>query len=245
MKKVIVKIELDGNSIGTKPLLPDDTLASIRDKIKEKTKGKNYIFLDSDGNDIEKSDENDYTLKDIINEKKIKIKSTQNEIEDSGQLKIKIFLNDKQILSKNITKNSHLDKVRKFLEKENIKDFDFLDPDECIIERQDEKEYSVEDILNNEAIKLKCDKPSPTSITKTEPPKSNKSPKTDVEPTPAPPAKIKYNLSKYQELKLDDYETGDIKLYKYSNITGVNKGMREFMNIFLINLMRTMKVKPK
>ena len=70
MKKVIVKIELDGNSIGTKPLLPDDTLASIRDKIKEKTKGKNYIFLDSDGNDIEKSDENDYTLKDIINEKK-------------------------------------------------------------------------------------------------------------------------------------------------------------------------------
>ena len=85
MSKTITKIELDGNIIGSKPLLLDDSLSSVRTKIKEKTKNINYQFLDIDGNNIEVQDEDDYKLSDIINEKKIKIISSQN-----GEL-IKIF----------------------------------------------------------------------------------------------------------------------------------------------------------
>ena len=215
MSRTITKIELDGKIIGSKPLLSTDTLSSIRGKIKEKTKGINYKFLDNDGNDIEASDENDYTLQDIINEKKIKIVSIEGE--DSAQ--IKIYLNNELKFSKNVSSNSYLNEVRKILENDLPKNFIFLDPDECEIEKQDEKDYSVQDILNDESIKLKCDKPVEKKEKKT--PKSkiekNNSTEDKPEPTPAPPAKVKYDLSKYQEIKLDNYDSGDIKLYKYSN----------------------------
>lgn len=39
MSRIITKIELDGKIIGSKPLSSNDTVSSIRDKIKEKTKG--------------------------------------------------------------------------------------------------------------------------------------------------------------------------------------------------------------
>ena len=215
MSRTITKIELDGKIIGSKPLLSTDTLSSIRGKIKEKTKGINYKFLDNDGNDVEASDENDYTLQDIINEKKIKIVSIEGE--DSAQ--IKIYLNNELKFSKNISSNSYLNELRKILENDLPKNFIFLDPDECEIEKQDEKDYSVQDILNDESIKLKCDKPVEKKEKKT--PKSkiekNNSTEDKPEPTPAPPAKVKYDLSKYQEIKLDNYDSGDIKLYKYSN----------------------------
>ena len=219
MSRIITKIELDGKIIGSKPLSSNDTVSSIRDKIKEKTKGINYKFLDNDGNDIEASDENDYTLQDIINEKKIKIVSIEGE--DSAQ--IKIYLNNELKFSKNISSNSYLNEVRKILENDLPKNFAFLDQDECEIEKQDEKDYSVQDILNDESIKLKCDKPIAKKEKKAPKSKIEKNDSTEdkPEPTPAPPAKIKYDLSKYQELKLDDYDSGDLKLYKYSNIKDV------------------------
>lgn len=219
MSRIITKIELDGKIIGSKPLSSNDTVSSIRDKIKEKTKGINYKFLDNDGNDIEASDENDYTLQDIINEKKIKIVSIEGE--DSAQ--IKIYLNNELKFSKNISSNSYLNEVRKILENDLPKNFVFLDQDECEIEKQDEKDYSVQDILNDESIKLKCDKPIAKKEKKAPKSKIEKNDSTEdkPEPTPAPPAKIKYDLSKYQELKLDDYDSGDLKLYKYSNIKDV------------------------
>ena len=225
MSKTIAKIELDGKIIGSKPLLSDDTLTSIRGKIKEKTKGINYKFLDNDGNYIEASDENDYSLQDIINEKKIKIISIESE--DSGQ--IKIYLNDELKFSKNISQNNNLNEARKILENDLPKDFIFLDQDECEIEKQDEKEYSVQDILNNKSIKLKCDKSVPKkekNVPKSKPEETkNVSSDDKPEPTPAPPAKIKYDLSKYQEIKLDDeYGPENLKLYKYSNIKDVTKG---------------------
>jgi hypothetical protein len=59
MSKQIIKIDLNGKKIRTKPLFQEGTLASIREKIKEKTK-TSYIFLDQDENEISTGDENDY-----------------------------------------------------------------------------------------------------------------------------------------------------------------------------------------
>lgn len=117
MSKTITKIEFGGKIIGSKPLLSDETLTSVRNKIKEKTKDISYQFLDSDGNNIEIQDEDDYKLSDIINDKKIKIVAFEN-----GEL-IKIFLNDKEFCSKNISELQNLDEIRNLLKKEiNIKE---------------------------------------------------------------------------------------------------------------------------
>ena len=90
MSKIITKIELEGKIIGSKPLLPDDTLSSVRTKLKEKTKNISYKFLDAEGNNVEVEDENDYKLSDIINDKKIKIVAAE-----IGEL-VKIFINNKE-----------------------------------------------------------------------------------------------------------------------------------------------------
>ena len=51
MSKQITKIELDGNSLGTNPLITSDTSTSIREKIKERVNVP-YIFLDKNGQPI-------------------------------------------------------------------------------------------------------------------------------------------------------------------------------------------------
>ena len=73
MSKQIIRIELDGKIIGSKPLLANDSLSSIREKIKGKTK-ISYVFLDQDGNEVSNEDENDYTLENINVGNIIKIK---------------------------------------------------------------------------------------------------------------------------------------------------------------------------
>lgn len=45
MSKPIIRIILDGKAIGTKSLFMNDSLSSIREKIKEKAK-KEFIYLD-------------------------------------------------------------------------------------------------------------------------------------------------------------------------------------------------------
>ena len=123
MSKQIIKIDLNGKRIGSKPLFQEDTLTSIREKIKEKTK-TSYIFLDQDENEISTGDENDYTLKDIVVDKIIKLKSTNDE-----ESVIKINLNDVNVCSINENKNSKLYDVRNKLRDKIKENFLFLDSD--------------------------------------------------------------------------------------------------------------------
>ena len=161
MSKIIIKIELDGKRIGSKPLFENDTLTVIRDKIKGKTDIP-YIFLDQDEIAIEANDEPEYTLKDIEVNKIIKIKS----VEEKG---ISFLLNNKKICTMDLEKQTKLDEIRNQLKAKNLEDFFFLDSDGNLIEKDDEKDYSIEDCLNDEKIKLKSennhnDAPSPLQI---------------------------------------------------------------------------------
>ena len=45
MTKQITKIDLDGKILGSKPLLSNDSLSTIREKIKDKVNVP-YVFLD-------------------------------------------------------------------------------------------------------------------------------------------------------------------------------------------------------
>ena len=158
MNKKVFKIELDGNIVGTKPLIETDNLIAIRKAIKGKV-DIDYIFLDQEGNTIDTSDENDFKLEDILNGKIIKIKSTGEDKEEST---IKVYMNDKQICSINCTKENNLEKVRKLLNNRITEDFIFLDTEENKVDKNDEKDYHIEDILINEVIKLKSDSSNDT-----------------------------------------------------------------------------------
>ena len=229
MNKTITKIEFNGKIIGSKPLLSDESLSSVRNKIKEKTKNINYQFLDLEENIVEVQDEDDYKLSDIINDKKIKIVASENEDEKS----IKIFINNKEFGSRNIPQMNSLNEARKYLQNEINQDFIFLDADGCDIEKEDEKDYSIKVILNEESIYLKCDKQTETEPkvkTKSNKKSTKKDSTTDNNTLDPPPTakKIKFDLSKYREIKNKELEADNLKLYKYSEKQGEEKHERVF-----------------
>ena len=201
MSKQITKLILDGKPIGTKPLFLNDNLPTIREKIKDKITNQ-YIFLDQDGNTIDKNDEKDYKLEDISKEKMIQLKSEGND--GTG---IDIFLNDSKICSLNCSKSQSLNEVRSLLNNSIKGDFTFLDPDSNTVSKDDEKDYSVEDILSNGAIKLKGnDSPAATPFNE-----SNNEKKPE---TKKAVKKKKIDFSGYEIVEKRD----DLTTYRPSNI---------------------------
>mgnify|MGYP002624665155 CR=1 FL=1 len=222
MSKQIIKIDLNGKRIGTKPLFQEDTLTSIREKIKEKTSAS-YIFLDQDENEISTGDENDYTLKDIVVDKLIKLKSKKD-----GENAIKVNLDDINLCSINENKNSALYDIRIKLTDKIKEDFLFLDSDGNQILKEDEKDYTIGDCLIEEVLKLKKNY-FENSFTDSLPSLSF------IEPS-------NVKNSKKESLNLTDYEPiikrEDLTIYKYSDIekkSGHDQVYQYFYDKFDIN----------
>ena len=208
MSKQIVKIILDGKPIGTKPLFENDSLTTIREKIQDKTKEySDYIFIDKNGDIISKENEKDYNLENICESKTIKIKSL--ETSNSG---INVLLNDSKKFSINCSKSQNLNDVRGLINNNIQEDFLFLDQDGNTVSKTDENDYSVEDILNNESIKIKGNN-STTKKPSEEPKKvndNNMNNKNEI----SKKKKINYDFSQFEILEKRE----DLTLYKYSNI---------------------------
>lgn len=96
-----------------------------------------------------------YKLEDISVEKIVKIVSIK---EENNGPNINVYINDKNICFLNLKNDQKLDEVRSLIcdkiEKKDL-NFIFLDSDSNEIEENDEKDYSVEDILINGSIQLK------------------------------------------------------------------------------------------
>ncbi len=202
MSKQITTIDLDGKKVGTKPLMTNDSLSVVRDKIKEKVKVSSYLFLDNTGSPIQKDDEKDYTVEDISTDKVIKLKSEGNE---SGS-EIYVYLNDSKVCSVNCSTSQNLSEVRSLISSNIKQEFFFLDNTSSKIEKGDENDYTAEDIIKNGAIYLECLNSTPISIIN-EIPKKNEIPIKKER-------QIKFDFSKYEIL---DKQEGLIT-YKYSNI---------------------------
>ena len=207
MSKQITKIELDGKSIGTKPLLLDDKLDNIRVKIKEKTDIP-FIFLDKEGNTLDKEDEKEITLKDISTNKILKLKSE----EGTG---INVLVNDTKICSVECSNSQNLGEVRNLISKNIKQDFLFLDKEDFEIKIEEENDYSIDDILVNNSIKLKTRENSSSPIPLNAPVKKNKL--EEKKPIKSK-KKIDFDFSKYEILSQRD----DLTTYKYSNIERVS-----------------------
>jgi hypothetical protein len=145
--KSIIKIELDGEIICSKPLVLNDNLISIREKIKNRI-NSSFLFLDKDANTIYKEDENDYLLEDITIGNVIKL--TTKSIKSI----IKIELDGKIIGSKPLFLSDNLISIREKLKNEINTSFLFLDEDGNEIYMEDENDFLLKDIINGKLIKL-------------------------------------------------------------------------------------------
>ena len=195
MTKQITKIILNGKSLGTKPLMLEDTLTIVREKLKERINIA-YIFLDKNDNDIKNEDENNLKLQDISTEKAIKIK------EDLSL--ISVFLDDSKICFLKYIPSQKLDETRKILLDKIKVDFDFLDP-EFDISNIDEPDYEIQDILKDRALKLKTK--NNTFIKLNETTKNNI--KSNINKR-----KIQFDFSQYEIIEKKE----GLTQYKYSSI---------------------------
>ncbi|BFU21273.1 Zeta toxin/Type II/IV secretion system protein/Elongation factor Tu GTP binding domain/Septin/AIG1 family/50S ribosome-binding GTPase, putative [Entamoeba histolytica] len=151
MSRVIVRFILNGQCIANKPLNSQDNLKIAREKIKGKMLDSQH-FLTKDGDLIDVNDEESYTIGDVIDEKRIiNIKGTEVKIG------IRIKINDKVLTTIEIDNKTTINIIRTLVQ--NIPEsahFYTLDNDK--IERDEEEEFTVEDIINNEEINLKEEK---------------------------------------------------------------------------------------
>ena len=202
MKKPIIRILLDDKPIGTKPLLSSESLANIRQKIKNKINNP-FQFLDQDENLIDVEDENDLSLESIIyDSKNIKIKSIIEKENEDKKFLLKIFLNNKNICSFNCKKKDKLINIRELIYNKIKNNFLFLDMDENIVEMNDEQYYEVNDILKNEIITISTN--------------------SNDYPPPTPSLEINSQEDDKKEKDFSEYEIIQTKkngliIYKYSN----------------------------
>ena len=197
MERKVLKFELNGKISFSKPFQTNDNLSYLRENIKERVK-YSFKFLDQDSNKVDLNDENDFIIEDILDGQIIKLKS----IEDinPNELKLNIFLNNKKINCISLDKGIQLSQSRKLINNEIKEKSNFLDIKGNDIEEIEEKDFIIDDILNNGNIKLK-----EISIK-----------------SPVPKLIPKYDFSKYEIIEKKycfegDLDEGNLTIYKYSN----------------------------
>lgn len=215
MVKEICKFELKGKIIFSKPLKLDDKLNVIRKQISKRINCP-YVFLDSEGNYIEQEDEEEYDLEGIKVGETIKIKEVEAMESQSkntnNKSNINVFLDKKIICSIKCNAEEKLSGIRPLINKSFKNDFLFFDAQNNYIEEEDEEDYIVKNILNNNSIKIKSD---------------------SILDDSSPPEPIRENLnitdkgvhkcSKREKLnEFSKYEIiqkrNDLTIYKYSNV---------------------------
>ena len=214
MGRKLIKFNLNGEVKFSKPFQTEDNLLSIREKIKERF-NCSFQFIDHENNPVDCNDENDFTAEDILDGQIIKLKSTEDANSNSNKTQLNISVNDQKICSKSLEKEMSLDKCREMINKEIKGNFKFLDKDGNFVDEEDEKEFIIEDILNNGEIKLKQDTidsppPAPMATKKEEVPTKKEKATTKKEEILT---KKPIDFSKYETLEKED----DLTLYKYSN----------------------------
>ena len=214
----VIKILLNNESKGKKPLNIEDNLTSIRQKITGKIDIP-FVFLDEEGNEISTQDEDDITLGDIIsNEKILKIKSMGDK-----NFSIKIFINKKEFCCLNCSESSKLNEIRDLLKEKIREDFIFLDGEYNNIPKEEETIFEVCDILNDKSIQISINNsPGDTPPNENNNIESNKDNNKGIETEKEKIVATGKNqnickisdFSKYEIIKKRE----DLITYKYSNV---------------------------
>lgn len=198
--KQAINIEFNGKIIASKPLLMNDNLVSIREKIAKKVNAP-YLFVDKNEKTIVKEEEEKFKLEDITTDKLIKLKSIESNIN--------ILLNDNNICTIEYPKDKNLGEIREIINQSTEENFIFLDLNDNSIDIEDETDYNAEDILRDSLIKISS---KSTNINLDSTSNSSKSDNENIKNTKT--NKNKPDLSKYDVIEKRD----NITFYKYSKV---------------------------
>jgi len=206
MSKQTVKIELNQKIICQKKFDVNSNLQSIRELLKDKIGDSS--FLDKDGNPIDAKDESDFTLTEILSGNILKVKGQNNN--SSG---IIIYINGNNFCTINIGENESLPKLRNLLSGKGQNNFNFLDTDGNPLDRNDESDWTIKDILKDNIVNIesleKETQGNTPEITNT----ASSSPPPLANKNEAPLPKVNYDFSKYKKIKTED----GITFYLYSD----------------------------
>ncbi len=190
------------------------TLVSIREKIKKKI--GDAFFLDKEGNIIDREDENNLNLEDILLDSKI-IQLKSSETSGSG---IKVY-KWRNICSKNCSKTENLESFRQLLSNDIQENYLFLDETGNEIDKEDEKYFTLEEIVKNNIIKLKSNSLITTNNINNKKELNNNNinqlineNKESNNSKITKKIKVQFDLSKYEEIEKSD----DLVIYRYSKV---------------------------
>ena len=203
----ICKFEFKGKVIFSKPFNLDENLNKIREKINKKMNCQ-YSFLTKDGKFINQKDEVEYKLGQIKDGETIKLVQIESNQGNTNGQEIFVLFEGKKICSINSNNDNNLSEARKLIVNSLKQDFQFLDSDSNLIDIEDEEDFIIENILNNNSISIKMestseDLPAPKNenVTNSNKPKSSNKKKIE-------------DFSKYEIIK----KKKDFTIYKYSNV---------------------------
>ena len=203
----ICKFEFQGKVIFSKPFNLDENLNKIREKINKKMNCQ-YSFLTKDGKFINQKDEVEYKLGQIKDGETIKLVQIETNQGNTNGQEIFVLFEGKKICSINSNNDNNLSEARKLIVNSLKQDFQFLDSDSNLIDIEDEEDFTIENILNNNYISIKMestseDLPAPKNenVTNSNKPKSSNKKKIE-------------DFSKYEIIK----KRKDFTIYKYSNV---------------------------
>lgn len=203
----ICKFEFKGRIIFSKPLNLEENLNKIREKINKKMNCE-YCFLTKDKKFIAQKNEEEYKLGEIKDGETIRLEQIELSQDKTNGQEINVLIEGKSICSINCNNDTNLNKARKLIANSLKQDFQFLDSDSNLIDMEDEEDFTIEAILNNNSISIKMestpeDLPAPKNENDINSNKSNSSNK-----------KKKEDFSKYEIIK----KRKDLIIYKYSNV---------------------------
>jgi hypothetical protein len=205
--KCELKFEFKGKVIFSKPFNLDENLNKIREKINKKMNCQ-YSFLTKDGKFINQKDEVEYKLGQIKDGETIKLVQIETNQGNTNGQEIFVLFEGQKICSINSNNDNNLSEARKLIVNSLKQDFQFLDSDSNLIDIEDEEDFTIENILNNNSISIKMestseDLPAPKNenVTNSNKPKSSNKKKIE-------------DFSKYEIIK----KRKDFTIYKYSNV---------------------------
>ena len=142
MSKKIIKVEIGGKKLIRKVEL-DMTLDKLRESLKENMP-ENSLFILDDGT-IDKSQESDFTINDILKDRVVHCSSVSKNVN--------VYINDKKICEIKINVDENIESLLKEL-KDKIPKDSMIKYEDSEIEIDDAKEqnFVIKDLLNKDSI---------------------------------------------------------------------------------------------
>ena len=145
----MITINVDNGIKIAKKLSVEENLSNLRKLLGEKIP-KNAIFTLNDGTEIDFNDETESKISDIIDNKKILMKI----VKDPNEIPIEIYINQELQYKKDLSKKAELNKIRELLSDIMIKDTYFVTEEGAQIDKSDEDEITLENILEGNKLKI-------------------------------------------------------------------------------------------